>query len=51
MSDLVLTAVQAVVGHTPPAGAVVPHYQPLDLGSVQVDLVSLAEDNPSEMAR
>ena len=48
LSDLALTAAQAVVWETPPAGGVVPHDQPLDLGAEQPDLVSLAEHDPSE---
>ena len=51
MSDLALSAAQTVVGLTPPAGAVVPHDQPLDLGAVQVSLVSLAEHNPGQRGR
>ena len=35
------------MSQTPPAGAVVPHDQPLDLGPEQTDLVGLAEHNPS----
>ena len=46
MSDLALSAAQALVLQTPPVGAVVPHDQPLDLGAEQPDLVSLAEHNP-----
>ena len=51
MSDLALSAAQALVLQTPPAGAVVPHDQPLDLRPVKVYLVSLAEHNPSPRLR